>query len=346
MRVSVLLTTRNGADLLPETLASVLAQQFDGFQLIVVDDASTDATPALLAACTDPRLRVLRSETRLGVAGARNFGFAACRGAYIAAQDHDDLSRPGRLAAEAAYLDSHPDCVLVGSEVLIEEGGKLRPTDHRPGASPGLLRWMLHIDNPFTWSSVMFRADAVRRLGRFMDPAFEPADDFHFYHRLLAVGDLARLDEALAVYRWHAANASHALAGRIEAAAVAVLAEAYQGWLGAEGETAAGLVVRHLANRSPAPDAATFAALGGVLRRLMAAWLDANQPDPATRAAVEAYTARAWWLAARAATRAGSPAALLRWRAWAGRGGFRPGAADVLASLAVGTARALAGGRR
>ncbi len=336
-RVSVLLTTRNGAGLLRETLDSVLAQTLADFELVVVDDASTDATPQLLAACTDPRLRMLRSDRQLGVAGARNFGFAACRGSYVAAQDHDDLSRPARLAVQADYLDRHPGIVLVGSEILIASAGRLRPTDHLPGSTPDLLRWMLHVDNPLTWSSVMFRAESVRRLGTFMRQDYEPADDFDLYHRLLPQGGIARLDDVLCVYRWHNANASHGLMERIHDRAAAVLAPAYLPWLGDAAPEAASLVVRHLSDRQPVPDAATLARLGGVLRVLLAGFCAAA---PQTRAQIEAHTARTWWLAARAAIRSGVPGALRRWRGEkALRLGFQPGALDILESVAIGLIR-------
>lgn len=339
-RVSVLLTTRNGAALLRETLDSVLAQTMPDFELVVVDDASTDATPQLLAACPDPRLRALRSDRRLGVAEARNFGFAACRGAYIAAQDHDDLSRPQRLAVQAGYLDRHSGIVLAGSEVLIASAGRLRATDHLPGTTPALLRWMLHVDNPLTWSSVMVRADAVRRLGRFMRQEAEPADDFDLYHRLLPLGGIARLDDVLCVYRWHDSNASHGLMECLHDRAAAVLAQAYAPWLGDAAPEAASLVVRHLSNRRPVPDAATLARLGHVLERVLAGFCAATAPDPAMRACIEAHVARIWWLAARAAIRSGVPGALRCWRdARALRRGFRPGPADIAESVAIGVVR-------
>ena len=346
VRLSVLLTTHNGAAFLRETLDSVLAQSFADYELVVVDDASTDSTPLLLAACTDPRLRVLRSDRQLGVAEARNFGFAACRGTYVAAQDHDDLSCPDRFAVQLAYLDRHPDIVLAGSEVLISSEGRLRRTDHLPGTTPALLRWMLHVDNPLTWSSVMFRADAVRRLGRFMRQEFEPADDFDLFHRLLSQGGIARLDETLCVYRWHRTNTSHYQTARMFDRAAAVLERAYRPWLGDAAPDAASLVVRHLSDRRPAPNSATLARLGHALERILSGYCAATLPDPATTARIKAHAARSWWLAARAAIRSGAPGALRRWHeASALRLGFHPTAADVAGSLAIGAVRAVPGGR-
>jgi len=182
----------------------------------------------------------------------------------------------------------------------------------------------------------------VRRLDRFMRQEYEPADDFDLFHRLLAVGGIARLDETLAVYRWHRANTSHDQKDRMLGRAATLLADAYRPWLGEAAPAAATLVVRHLVDRQPAPDAATLARLGGVLEALQAGFCAATAPDPATAAQIAAHTARVWWLATRAAVRSGSPTALRRWRDAATlRAGFRPGLRDIAGSLAVGTVRAL-----
>ena len=89
--VTVLMTTFNGARLIGESIDSVLAQTFRDFELLIVDDGSTDDTARILAGYRDPRLRVLHNSGNLGVVKARNIGFAASLGDYIAAQDHDCL---------------------------------------------------------------------------------------------------------------------------------------------------------------------------------------------------------------------------------------------------------------
>ena len=109
-RVSVLMTIYNGARTIGASIASVLAQTMPDFELVVIDDASTDATPDILAGIGDSRLRVIRAERNLGVVGARNLGFMACRGTYVAAHDHDDLAGrngwPGRSHCSMRRLES------------------------------------------------------------------------------------------------------------------------------------------------------------------------------------------------------------------------------------------------
>jgi len=105
----------NAQAFLREAVDSILAQTFDDFELIVVDDASSDETPRILAEYSDPRIRILRNSTNLGVGGARNKGLSIARGKYIAIHDADDTSIPDRFALQVDYLNAHPDVGLVGS---------------------------------------------------------------------------------------------------------------------------------------------------------------------------------------------------------------------------------------
>ena len=169
-RVTVLMAAYNGAKLIGESLDSLLAQGFADFEVVVVDDASTDATADVVGAYADPRIRLLRNPENLGVVGTRNRAYAAARGEYIAILDQDDLSRPGRLAAQVAHLDSHPASALVATDIDIIEEGRLRDSGRgsHVDTNPAVLRWMLHIGNPLVHSSVMFRAAAARRLGVYL----------------------------------------------------------------------------------------------------------------------------------------------------------------------------------
>ncbi|WP_149535353.1 glycosyltransferase family 2 protein [Siccirubricoccus phaeus] len=337
--VSVLMTSWNGAASIGASIASILGQSFSGFELVVVDDGSTDGTAEILAGIGDPRLRVLRPGWNLGIVGARNYGFAACRGEYLAVLDHDDLAHPERLAQQVAALAARPEMAFLGTGVAIEQSGRRRGTDHPPGLTPLRLRWGLLVDNPFTWSSMMFRMAALRRLPVFLRPEAEYADDFDLYHRLLAVGEPGRLEAVLTTYRWHQANTTHAAAALLTARAEAVLATAYRPFLGEGAEAAAKLAVRHLSDRQPVREAAVLPALGEVLRRLLAGF--SAGLAPAERAVVAADAGRLWWRVARAAARSGQPWLLRHWRAEPGlAAGFRPGVGDVAASAAIGLLRA------
>jgi GT2 family glycosyltransferase len=339
--VSVLMTTYNGAATIAASIDSILAQSFRDFELIVVDDGSTDETPAILGRVGDPRLHVLRTDRTSGIVAARNHGFAAVRGRYIAPLDHDDLSDAERLARQVAFLDANPGVVLIATEIRIAQNGKVS-APHHPAVGDALaLRWLLLIDNPLTWSSVMFRADAVHRLGAFLHPGYELADDFDFYHRLLGIGDIVRLGEVLTTYRYHAANASRARPEAMNANAARVLCNAYASLLGDEAAAAADLVIKHLSDRQPAPDPATLERIGRVLERLLQRFCEAHDLSAADRQRIAQLAGEAWWRTARGAIRRGALGMLRHY--WARRplnADFRPALGDVAASVAIGAVRA------
>jgi glycosyltransferase involved in cell wall biosynthesis len=201
-RLSVLLPVRDGARFLREALASVLAQTLRDFELLVVDDGSTDETPAILAAVGDERLRVVRQE-RLGLVPALNRAIAEARAPLLARMDADDVALPERLERQAAYLDARPPAALVAPGVqAIDEDG-------RPGATVVLLdddaalRRRLLLRNPFTHGSVVVRAQAVARVGGYR-AEYGANEDYDLWRRLARDGELGAIPEILYHYREHA----------------------------------------------------------------------------------------------------------------------------------------------
>jgi glycosyltransferase involved in cell wall biosynthesis len=327
------MTTHDGFRTVGESIASILTQHMPDFELVVVDDASSDATPGLLRSIVDPRLVIIRNNLRLGIAGARNRGLAQCRAPYIAALDHDDLSDPRRLGLQTSYLDAHPEVVLVGTAVRELRDGKLRLEDQPARTSPALMRLLLHVDNPLAWSSVMLRTSALRGLDPPpLRPEFEPADDFDLYHRLLTCGKIARLDAPLTTYRWHASNFSNTAEARMADGAARVLARAYAPWLGAEAAAAAALMVRYGNDRVTVTDATTMMRLRDLVHRLANGLAEA---DLANKPEILAGARQVLWRLARASVRSGHPSL------------FRLPAPpiDAAMSIALGTIRAGLGWR-
>ena len=198
--VTVLLAVHNGARFLPTAIESVLAQTFRDFQLVVVDDASTDDTPAIIARLADPRFMHVRNPQNFGLARSLNIGLAHATGKYVARLDHDDVSHAGRLAAQAAWLGDHPHTALVGSLArLIDEHGQARGLVERPTSIHGI-RWMRLLENPFIHSTVMFRRDLAAELGGYSESA-PLAEDFDFWGRFIKRFEVANLDRPLVDYR-------------------------------------------------------------------------------------------------------------------------------------------------
>ncbi len=304
--ISVIMAAYNGAALIEETLASLKAQTFGDFEIVVVDDKSTDDTLAVLRRWDDPRLRVIEAEVNGGPVRARNIAVAHARGRYLAGLDQDDLCLPERFARQVAHLDAHSDTVLVGTAVALLRDGVVQPSNYPAHTTPALIRWLLAISNPLAWSTVMVRAEVARRFDPFTDPARRYAEDFDLYHRLLPHGEVARLDDELVLYRLHGENASLKYEATMTANAARVLEQAYRPLLGDGAEAAAQLVVTHLMTRKPVRDRMALAELGALLVRLQRAHLDAHEVSRDDHKLIRWETARRWGGVVRASLRAGT----------------------------------------
>jgi glycosyltransferase involved in cell wall biosynthesis len=121
-QVTVLLCVWNGEPHLKAAVDSILAQTFHDFEFLIIDDASTDGTPKFLASLTDPRVRVVRNETNLGLTRSLNRGLKLARGELIARQDADDWSTPDRLELQLPFLRANPPVVAVGAQAQLIDG--------------------------------------------------------------------------------------------------------------------------------------------------------------------------------------------------------------------------------
>ncbi len=334
-RVSLVMPAYNAAPYLRQAIDSVLGQTFTDFEMIVVDDASTDQTPDILAAYTDPRLRVVRNDQNIGVVGTRNRGMAMVRGELVAPFDADDVSLPTRIEKQVAYLQENPGVVLVGTATRYLERGEVKPGKAVHDTAPMMMRWLLHVTNPLGHSTLMYRASAVAALGELMIEAFYYAEDFEFSHRLLTQGDVGFLNEPLLLYRRHPQAVSMKHEAVMQEHAALVLERAYRPWLGTGARPAADLVMQCCFARQAPGTVAQLQALGDTLTRLIQGFFTTYAPTPAARRAIEAHAASLWWGSARSAVRSGVTGAL-----WvvppAFAEPFRPGVLSQAASTLSG----------
>lgn len=208
--VTVLMAVHNGARFVDEAIGSILGQSFNDFELLIVDDASTDDTPGRIRAFGDSRIRCIRHDTNIGLTRSLNDGLAVARGALIARQDADDISHPGRLSAQVDFLDRHPDVTVLGTQARMIDARK-RPVRVAPwpkSTSNRAIRWQLMFDSPFIHSSVMFRTVQISALGGYNE-AFATSQDFELWSRVAAAGhEMRNLPNALLDFRVHAASVS------------------------------------------------------------------------------------------------------------------------------------------
>ena len=204
--VSVLVAVHDGEPFTRIALQSVLRQTVSDLELIVVDDASTDATPETLAALEDDRLRILRNDEQHGLAGSLNRALDEARGTYVARMDADDAAFPDWLERCLPLLEH--DVVLVGAGVLdIDENG-------RPGAVHLHDRTRLAMHWRALFSAPIFHNTAVLWRHVLEDPELRydlrlgESEDYDLWTRVLATGEGDCVEEPLVLHRLHAGQAS------------------------------------------------------------------------------------------------------------------------------------------
>ena len=220
-RVTVLIPTYQRADYLRETLASVLVQTFVDFAVVVVDNASTDATADLLASCDDPRVRHVRHPTNLGLLANHNACLdlgAASGSPFLVLLSDDDLLHSEHLAVTVPVLEAHPEVGMVHTrfDMIDEAGGVLTAAVNWTGSlssdcvesGPAFLAESMSWSCRVCSSTVLLRATAVET-ERFRERDFPPID-FALWLRLARHWSIAYVDDVLASYRIHGASHSAA----------------------------------------------------------------------------------------------------------------------------------------
>ena len=214
-RVSVLMPVRNGLPWLREALESLASQTMVDFELLVLEDGSTDGTADFLAAWRDDRMRVIPTGG-VGIAPALNIGLAAASAPLVARQDADDASVPERLAVQTEYLTQHADVGVVATvaDYIDEEG---HPVDNEwvrtirsqqdVALAPDRIRELMALTCCVTHGSILARTGLLRAV-RGYRPSMAPAEDYDLWLRLLPETQLAKLPERLYRYRVHPGQAS------------------------------------------------------------------------------------------------------------------------------------------
>jgi glycosyltransferase involved in cell wall biosynthesis len=197
--VSVILPVYNGEQYLAAAIDSILSQTYKDFELIIINDGSTDKSQALINQYKDPRIIAVNQKNH-GLVASLNRGIGMARGQYIARMDADDISLPERLAREVQSMDQNPHLVLLGTNAIeIDQQGKKSGELTYP-SNDSVLRLSLFSYTPFAHGSVMFKTASVNKVGGY-DPATWPAEDSDLWARLAREGGLANIDQALYKFR-------------------------------------------------------------------------------------------------------------------------------------------------
>ncbi len=213
--ISVLMPVYQAATTLPETLESLRCQSLDRFEIVAVDDGSTDGSPAILEAWqrADPRLRPdLRAHE--GLTHTLNHGLRSCRAPYIARMDADDLAAPQRLEKQLQFMEQHPQISVLGTQIAcfpenqVREGYRVYCEWQNALIDHEEIAREIFVESPLTHPSVMLRRDELISLGGYHDCVW--AEDYDLWLRYFSAGKrFAKLPEILLSWRQHAKRLTH-----------------------------------------------------------------------------------------------------------------------------------------
>ena len=196
-------------DFLEQAINSILNQTYSCFELIIIDDASTNESVAFIQSINDSRIKLLKNDVNQGQPYSRNRGFDEAKGKYIAIMDSDDVSLPNRLETELDFMESHPDVVVCAS--WFEKFG-VENIVRKPVITDMLsYRFqLLFADTPITFChpTAFFRKDVIDKYNIRYDSVLQKSQDFGMWVVCSKIGRMAIIEEVLLRYRTHDAQIS------------------------------------------------------------------------------------------------------------------------------------------
>lgn len=246
---TVLMPAFNARDHIARAIRDLLRQSYRDFEILVVDDGSTDGTGDVVRSFRDDQIRLLELPVNMGLVAALNAGLAESRGHWIARQDADDRCRPRRLLHMRELIHSSPEGVLFYSRARLIDGRGLWRGTMSPPLTSGELRWDLSFRNAVPHTSAVFSREVVSEIGGYRGD--NVTADFDLWSRLLRSGTAAGHPGMLVSYRIH----SGSIMGRENAAPVSSTTEGLRGiltgnlreWLGATPEVSSRVAAAWLA---------------------------------------------------------------------------------------------------
>lgn len=222
-KITVLLTTYNCEDFLLPAITSVLKQNYTDYELVVIDDGSTDHTEELVKSIPDSRLIFHKNPKNSGIVYSLNKGLKIARGKYIARMDSDDLMLQNRLQHQFLFLEANPEYGMVGSayQIIDDKGSFLQPV--YPRTNNDEISLALLFGNQFGHPTVTMRSDLVKRL-KYRN-TFPYAEDYDLWCRLSKISKIGNLPDCYLSYRWHKNNTMNTRMDTIKSSLVQLLAQ-------------------------------------------------------------------------------------------------------------------------
>lgn len=201
MMISVILPVYNGEMYLAESIQSILQQSYSNFELIIINDGSSDKSDFIVRSFDDPRIRYY-SQANHGLAATLNTGISLARGKYIARQDQDDVSFFHRFKTQLEFLEGNADVAMVGTAAVIWQGNKKTNRVMRHPKNDCEIKFSFLFDNFFVHSSVMIkRSILLQEKGYSVDKNRQPPEDYELWSRIVRKYKVANLTQAYIAYR-------------------------------------------------------------------------------------------------------------------------------------------------
>jgi len=202
--ISVIMPVFNTEKYVGQAINSILAQTYKDFELIIIDDGSTDDTLSILHAYRnmDERIIILENGTNKGVAFSRNRGLERAKGEYIAVMDSDDISLPMRFEVEIAYLKAHPELGALGSNFqIITSDGELTDFKTSYSLSPGINRWRMFFANQHCHPTTLICSSLFTKNGIKYDESIRCSEDYDLWFQINEISKIGNIPEILLYVR-------------------------------------------------------------------------------------------------------------------------------------------------
>jgi len=201
MLCSVVLPTYNGQDWITRSVNSILAQSFTNFELIIIDDGSSDNTFEILKKFKDKRIKLFRQNNR-GLAKTLNIGIKISRGKYIFRQDQDDISFPNRFMEQIVVMEKKRDLGFLGTWAEILNESRIVRRFHKHPVDANAINYFLLFSNPFVHSSMILRKNKLTEVNGYSeDLKFQPPEDYHLWSKLARICKGENLPKILVQYQ-------------------------------------------------------------------------------------------------------------------------------------------------
>ena len=235
-RVSVVVPMYNREGYIAQALESMLAQSFEDFELIVIDDGSSDRSVEIVTGYDDSRIRLVRNECNMGISRTRNRGLELARGEYLAVMDSDEVSRPDRLMRQVRFLDRRSDIDVVGSWARqIRDDGTLTPKLKRRPLKPAEIDFWLTFRCAVLQYTMMGRTEAFRRY-RYREE-MQICDDHDLLLRMAPQCRFANIAQPLVWHRVHDTQSTTHKRHRIRLEQMQIVSRRLSDWGVAHGES-------------------------------------------------------------------------------------------------------------